>query len=71
MNAADAYNLATSSLTRAVGFCDAADEDVDADPWLVIDDIRALCADTLAHLEVVRLTRRRRRGTSRPRAPAA
>jgi hypothetical protein len=54
MNAADAYALSVGQFKRIIRFCDAADDSEDADPWGVIDDIRAICQDTLASLGDVR-----------------
>jgi|KBSMisStandDraft_5_1062788.scaffolds.fasta_scaffold922208_3 hypothetical protein len=49
MNAADTITLYEQMLLRIVRMVEAANDDADADPWLVLEDIQIACQDALAH----------------------
>jgi hypothetical protein len=52
MNTADALQLATGALVKALGMIEAYDENPDANAGDLIEDLRSLCADHLLHLGV-------------------
>jgi len=52
MNGADRYNLAVFALRKAIRMIEAYDDDPDGDAGDTLEDIHALCDDTLMHLGV-------------------